>query len=450
MRARLHDLPARIRRRLTSERGFAVPTVLLMTVAAMGIASVGVITSIRGQRGSVRDENSKSALAVAESGVSQALLYYNSAQIPAECASVPEGSWCGPIDGVDDLAGVATYYTKLDGGELQVVSLGTSNGVARRVEITANSSSGQSIFLDAAVQSKDGLVLDSNSKIHSGVATNGSINLSSNAKQCGVASVGIGEELTTNGNAAYYNDTECTSPETDVLEGEISLPPVNQGDATTNNDNDRFFGQDPISGNKAAACWNGTDGKGKSGSCGARELLVEHNSSVTMGGSVYSLCQLKLKQNSALYVQPSSPGATTYIYFDSPEACGYSSGAVQLDLQSNSRITSANGDPTNVAMLFVGSTSLSTEAHLNSNTAVDGPCEQNFVIYGPYTDVELDSNSRFCGAVAGKHIHLDSNAEIWTGSGTSSFVLPNTDPHYQVERFVDCSVEIGSPPDAGC
>ena len=61
---------------------------------------------------------------------------------------------------------------------------------------------------------------------------------------------------------------------------------------------------------------------------------------------------------------------------------------------------------------------------LNSNTSVNGPCEQNFVVYAPRSDVTLNSNSKFCGAIAGKSVHLDANAEIWSASGSEEFSLP--------------------------
>jgi hypothetical protein len=106
-------------------------------------------------------------------------------------------------------------------------------------------------------------------------------------------------------------------------------------------------------------------------------------------------------------------------------------------------------------MLFVGSETLSTKILLNSNTSVNGPCDQNFVIYAPRSEVELNSNSHFCGAVAGKSVHLDSNAEIWSSKGSESFSLPGlelpaTAPHYTPYRFVECSAVEASPPDAGC
>lgn len=457
---------AAIRRHLASERGFAVPTVLLMTVAALGIASVGIMTSIQGQSGTVRDQGGKTALTVAESGVDQALLYYNRGVPP--CTPAVAGDWCGPVTGMSVNGGGVSYWARLGSGDdcevgnevecVEIVSLGTVDGVTRRVNVMASTvpteeSTGGGPFASASVLSLETMTLDSNAVIHTGTATNGYMELSSNAKQCGQASVGIGKELKTSANAAYYSDALCKSKYSSYLQQELTLPPVNQGDAATNNDNGRFFTQDLVSGNKADACWNGFTAEGKSSkNCGARELRVENNSALTLTGSVYSFCKLTLLSNSALYV---AAGANVTIYFDSPENCNQSSGVTQLDLQSNSRITSATGKPISVAMLFVGSESRQTKINLNSNTSVNGPCEQNFVIYAPRSAVDLDSNSRFCGAIAGKTVHLDSNAEIWSASGSSSFNLPGveipeTAAHYTPYRFVECSAVQSSTPDYGC
>jgi hypothetical protein len=456
----------RLSARLASERGFAVPTVMLMTVAAMGVASVGVIASIQGQSGVVRDQGTKSALEVAESGVNQALLYYNRGVEP--CTPSAEGSWCGPVTGMSVNGGTVKYWSRLASGDecevgnevdcVEIVAEGTVDGVTRRVDVSASTvptdpSAGAGPFASAGVLSLESMLLDSNSAIHTGVATNGDITLKSNAKQCGQASVGIGKKMTTESNAGYYSDSKCSSKYSTYLQQALTLPAVNQGDAATNNDNGRFFSKDLVSGNKSDACWNGKTAEGKSSkNCGTRELKIEHNSSLTLGGSVYSFCKLTLLSNSALYI---NSGASVTIYFDSPENCGYSSGVKQLDLQSNSRVTSATGSPINVAMLFVGSETLSTKVLLNSNTSVNDSCDQNFVIYAPRSEVELNSNSKFCGAIAGKTVHLDSNAEIWSASGSESFTLPGVEipetvAHYTPYRFVECSAVEASPPDAGC
>ena len=451
---------------LASEAGFALPTVMLMTVAAMGVATVGVIASIQSQSGVVRDQGSKSALTVAESGVEQALLHYNRAVPP--CEAVVEGGWCGPVTGMSVNGGSIQYWARTGSGEtcdvgnevecVEIVSQGTVGGVARRVDVFSSSVPQKNSpvggpFAKAGVLSYENLTLDANAKIHTGTATNGNIEIRSgaSARLCGPASVGKGKELTPKGYPGYYSDPTCTSAGGAPLEQELTLPLVNQGEAATKNDNGRFFGQDHVSGNKASACWSGVKSNGKPGSCHKRELLDE-GSIVTLGGTVYSFCKLTLTHNSSLYVES---GANVTIYFDSPEACGYTSATTQLELQQNSRITSPSGEPVNIALLFVGSETIPTKVQLKSNTSVDGPCEQNFIVYAPRSEVDLDSNSKFCGAIAGKSVHLDSNAEIWSGAGSESFMQqeyepPETAAHYTPFRFVECSGEAAASPDAGC
>lgn len=456
-----------VRSRLASEAGFAVPAVLLMTVAALGMAGVAVTTSIEGQRGTVRDQGGKAALAVAESGVSQALLYYNRGTAP--CVPSTAEGWCGPVNGMSVNGGSVTYWARiLSSAEqcgvanevecVEIVSVGAVNGVTRRIDVMASTlptedSSSQGPFATAGVLSYEDLTLDSNAIIHTGSATNGHISLKGNARQCGPASVGVGKEMKRSPNSQYHANANCTSPLGTPPQKELTLPQVEQGDAATSNDNNRFFALDQISGNRGEACWNGKYGTGKSTTaCGTRELRVEGTSSVTLGGKIYSFCKLTLRSNSALYVKS---GVNTTIYFDSPESCGQSSGVYQLDLSSNSRITSASGDPVTIAMLFVGSKTRQTRILLNSNTEVDGPCEQNFVIYAPLSDITLNSNSRFCGAIAGKTIHMDANSHIWSGKDTDSFNLPgvevpDTPAHYTPYRFVECSSAPAATPNDGC
>jgi hypothetical protein len=453
--------------RQRSQAGFVVPTVTLMLLAAMAIAGVAISASVSGQGGIVRDRDTKSSLAVAESGVERALLQYNRYGLvtaAAPCAPVggtsPDANgWCPKVETTVNGAPVSYWVkptsTTMSGGkvawtEIEVIAVGVLGGVQRRVDFIANSSAGQKIFLDATVQSEDSITLDSNAQIHAGTATNGNINIASNAQQCGLATVGPGKTKT--GSGVYYTDVGCSTAGTTPGEDEIDLPPVNQEDAATNNDNGRLFSLDQVSGkNKKAACFSGRNAAGESDkSCGARELVIGNNASVILGGSVYSLCKLTLSSNSALYI---APGKEVAIYFDSPEACGYSSGATQLELLSNTRITPQVGGSGSIALLFVGSQNLQTRALLNSNTSVEDPvhCTQNFVVYGPYTDIEMDSKTSFCGAIAGKSVHLNSNAEIWTSSGVQQFSLPLVAPHYEATRFVDCAATTATgAPDEGC
>jgi hypothetical protein len=281
--------------------------------------------------------------------------------------------------------------------------------------------------------------MDANAEIRANAATNGDMALSSNARLCGQGYVGVGRLLTLIGNAKYYSNFDCTSarPATDVGHQPLVLPPVNQGDAPISNDNGRFFSQDFRSGKASDVTWDAN----------TRTLTMRANSALTLGGSVYSLCKLDMSSNTAIYV---APGSQVKIYFDTPEACNLPSGAVQISLASNARVTTTSGGPTNAAFYVVGSPTRTTLINLSSNTQVSGACEQNFVIYAPRSIFDFDSNSIYCGAIAGKSIHLDSNSRIYIDSGASSFTLPAAAAHYVVGRYVECTAAPSTPPDAEC
>ncbi len=91
------------------DRGFAVPMVLFMILGAFSIAMIVAVVSVNAQRGTVRDADSKTALALAEAGVSEALLRYNRVPTTAinKCVvssggtialTPPVGGWCAPVD----------------------------------------------------------------------------------------------------------------------------------------------------------------------------------------------------------------------------------------------------------------------------------------------------------------------------------------------------------------
>ncbi len=444
------------------EAGFAVPTVLMMLLAVSAVVGVAITSAVQAQRGASRDSDTKAALLVAEAGVSQALLHYNRIPTtPAQPCVVTDGGqvftaatvngWC-PAS-VGSMHGETFSYTvRPTDGALEIVASGNSDGVARRVDVGAVSSGGQRMFADATVKAQDWIHMSSNAEVLTGVATNGDITMASNARICGVASVGVGRTMSAVSNARWYSSYVYPSCQTqlspaNVPQAPLTLPPVNQGDAATNNDNARFFGQDLISGQLSRVCFNRLQGDGSAGSCAARELSMSSNSSLTLAGDTYSFCRLTMSSNTTLFI---AAGATVRIYFDSPEACGLAPGTAQLSLSSNSRITSTAGAATNVGMYFLGSETRPSSISLSSNTQVAGDCEQNFVIYAPRTAINMNSNSTYCGALAGKTIQINSNARIYADNGAAGFELPAASPHYVVDRFVECNPAPGAPPDAGC
>jgi type II secretory pathway pseudopilin PulG len=431
--------------RLRDQRGFALPTTLAVLTGAFGLASAAAVAAMNTHRGSVRDQASKVALAAADAGLQQALADYNliPTNATARCLAVGTGGelthvapqpdgWCAPVTG---RVGAGTYAYQVRhayGNQLEIVATGTAGTVRRRLEATAAASTGSSVFGSASVIGLDSIALDSNAHIAGNAATNGNVTMASNSSICGQVTHGVGRDILIAGNGRHLCGPE--------LEGPTSLPPVTQGDAATNNSNNRITtGEDLRTGR--GITWNPT----------TRTLQLDSNSTLTLGGQLpYSLCRLVLRSNSSLFV---AAGTRARIFFDAPESCPSltATPAVQLEMNSNSRIAATSGDPTAVSLLFIGSDTRSTRVNLNSNTQVDGDCEHQFVVYAPKTDLSMNSNSVYCGAIAGKSVSMNSNARVVADSRTAGFELPGVAPHYAVERFLECpSQPTTTAPDGGC
>ena len=465
-------LTVRARGLARDERGFVVPTSLFLVLAALAVVMVAVLASIEAQSGTVRDLRTKGALQAAESGVDQALLRYNTyadagtpltGSFPCITAAggraAPTSGWCpGVTSNVG--SGTATYYVHpVYAGALpasmEIVSVGNTSGVTRRVDVTATSAAGQQVFANASVIGLNGITTAGNAEIHAVAATNGDYHLANNAKQCGYASVGLGHTLILDQNASYYSGytyPNCTGPisASTVSHAPLSLAPASQGDAAVSNDNARITNAangtgtpaDLIQGNG-----NGNSNHDVNWSPGARTLTIDHKASLTLTGTKYSFCQVTLLQNSSLYV---TAGQNVSIFFDSPESCGQASGVTQLAVDQNTRISSADGSPTSAALIFVGSPVLATNANLSSNTSANGACVQNFVVYAPFTDIHFDAFAKYCGAMGGKSITTDSNARIDSDSASSAYTLPPTSAHYGISKYIECTAAPASPPNNGC
>jgi type II secretory pathway pseudopilin PulG len=426
-------------RRLREQSGFAVPTVLVATIAAFGLATAAVVASVNSQHGVVRDQDSKQALAAAEAGVSEALLNFNRIghTSPTCVVGTLTDGWCEV--GARSLPGVSgasySYAVRLGSPserEIEIVSTGSSDGVTRRVDVTARSAPLHP-FADANVIGLDYITIESQATVTADVATNGDVTIDPSAElNCDYAQVGEGHSI-------YGGGATCVP-----TEGVVGLPPINQGDVATNPDsnNNEVFSTTTYYTGKAPS-WDSTN----------RHLDLSSNTTITLPGGHYSLCRLTTSANNNIFI---AAGATVRIYFDAPENCPGLAGqnpAVQLDMHSNSRFTTTGGSPSSFALLFVGSDSWDTKINLSSNTQVPtGACEQDFVVYAPRTDINMASNSTFCGGIAGQSILLNANADIFTNELAGDFEPPNDVPwHYTAEEFVECSsTATSSSPDSGC
>src|SRR2546421_806885 len=161
--------------RLSGQAGFALPITLFMLMAAFAMVSVGVVATIDAQKGTVRDENTKSALQLAQTGVTDAMLHFNRiAPSPTnKCSPVsdtaPDASgWCPQITTTDPAGGNYSYQVRICDSAgvcptpaghatalVEIVGSGTTNNTMRRIDVQAHSVSGTNVFSTYQVQAGD-------------------------------------------------------------------------------------------------------------------------------------------------------------------------------------------------------------------------------------------------------------------------------------------------------
>jgi hypothetical protein len=445
-------MPLRLRLRqktrafLRSEDGVAVPTVLMMVTATFAIAVATVFASISTQRSSVRDEHSKDSLGAADAGVYRALLRQNKLGLGTPTCvigTLQADGFCSAAGPYEIGPGTFTYRVNpsvnlgvpnptnsLGQGitQIEVVGTGLMSGVTRRVAVKGTTLNGKTVFGDERAIGLDwidvGTGNDKGIFVNSG--TNGDFTATNASSVCGNVRHGIGHQF-------IGQSHQC--PGYSVTSANKDLPLPDLSAARTTNSNLRLAnGQDPKTGNVS---WNPT----------TKTLDMQGNSSVTLGGQDYLFCKITMSGKSSLIM---AQGVAAKIYFDSPENCGLSSPATQIDITGNSSITATGWAPSAGFFELPGLYMLGSDAAV-CNVNMTGNAKANeFVIYAPRCNLTLWGSSDYFGAVAGKTLSVGGAARLLSDPNLPS---PNINAvvTYTIDKYVECTaVPPSSVPDSGC
>ena len=449
--------------RLRDQRGIAVPSVIILIAIGTAFATAAALAAVTALRGTVRDHDSKAALAAANSGVDVALYRQNEVLLTDDStfclvesvtSLVLEGplgdGWCGQKTGT---VGDAQYDYRakverlnLSQRRLSIVSTGTAGEVSRRVAVSAYAPTGEALLGDSGAIGLNSLTIGGASSVElppgatsGGAASNGDIVLEDSGQLCGSAQYGTGHGVVEEGSATF------PTPGCPGGEGEGFLT-LGRPVLPATNDNGRITaagttGNDTVSpttalGNPNRFSWDPN----------TRELALKSNTTLTLGGSNYVLCKLEMEGNSTLVVAGPT-NARTRIYFDSPENCGYGGGATQLSMIGQSSIVATGGNANAAAFLMVGS-----DSEPVPNVVLSGNAKQNeFMLYAPGHDVTVTGNSTYLGGIAGLNTSLNGSATIQIPSSITNFSA-SVLIRFVRERFVECNAVLptGGAPDASC
>jgi hypothetical protein len=437
-----------LRRRLSGERGIALPTAVmaLMVVAMLASAAGMAAISAMGQSG--HDRGTKRAVAAADAGIDTAIYRLNKLKpssllcvvvgLPLALDPVPSSGWCPPQ--TENLGDGASFSYRMSAGiqlnlagvgllQRKIVSTGTANGVTRRAMATVTSLTGVSVFGGNAVTTLSDLTLPSGTLVTGDVAADGNINVFNCTRLVGNALYGIGKLFNVGG-----SPSSCAGRSQVQATQHLVLNPVNQGTAATVNDNGRIGNQDPFV--NVLSNWSPAN----------RTLRLRFASTLTLTGNTYSFCKLEVENLSQLIIGPRIPTQPPLkIYMDAPENCPGVSGAGTITVKDTGQIINANATADTFQLSALGSPTTATTLSFQSTLS-------NMIgtFYAPRSTISLEKANAILGSVAAQNVTLLDSARIqWHPS--ADITLDDLYPLFKRTSWVECTTSpTGSSPESGC
>jgi Tfp pilus assembly protein PilX len=444
-------------RRLTDERGIALPVALAVLFTVAGLATVAARAAIVSNNQSFRDNNAKRAVQGANAGLQAAVYQTNLLQPSAtQCVhkAVSDGAltngalqadtWCQPQ--TEDLGDGATYTyqisspstvttsTGLSVDQRKVVSYGTVNGVRRRAVVTINAGRGAPIFPPGyAVAVREAINMKNNANISGHLGSNGTITIKNNLDVCGNVTPGPGKTA-----SIGQNLTQCPGYNMNAAAEPFDLQPIDISRATPN-DNARLTNMKAGSGSPQDTC----SSCNKITWSSSTKVLTIDNATWNPTGNVYLFCRLDFKNGT---IQIPSRSTPLFIYIDSPENCGGTSGmgSVVMDGTFTNLYSPAHA----IAIMVAGSPTKATSVDLPTNNATSP-----IGVYAPNSTVVQKNNVNFTGAVVSKTLTVENNANFSWHSSISALLSGSNIRFYQAATgsYKECTTApTTAVPDSGC
>ena len=445
-------------RRLTDERAVALPVALAVLFTVAGLATVAARAAIVSNNQSFRDNNAKRAVQGANAGLQEAVYQTNLLQPSAtQCVhkatsngaltngALQADTWCQPQ--TEDLGDGATYTfqvsspstvttsTGLSVDQRKVVSYGTVNGVRRRAVVTINAGRGSPIFPPGyAVAVRESINMKNNANISGHLGSNGTITIKNNLDICGNVTPGPGKTA-----SIGQNLTQCPGYNTTAAAEPFDLQPIDISKATPN-DNVRLTNMKAGSGSPQDTC---SSCNKIAWSSSTKVLTIENPGVWNPTGNVYLLCRLDFKSGT---IQIASRSTPLFIYIDSPENCGGTTGmgSVVMDGTFTNLYSPAHA----IAIMVAGSPTKATSVDLPTNSATSP-----IGIYAPNSTVIQKNNVNFTGAVVSKSLDVKNNAKFTWHDSINSLLSGSNIRFYQsaTGSYKECTTApTGAAPDSGC
>jgi Tfp pilus assembly protein PilX len=464
----------RRRSRLIREDGVAIPIALTVLMVVLALTAGAVLVATATNSHTNRDDNSKAALEAAEAGLRTATFRLNMF-LPdgSHCPTNPSSTVSGATnlcaqDGPEDL-GNGEQFSYWVGGALStgqscagvpvttttnqainqrcITALGTMNGINAVTQIRVASYTARALFSVSGLIGLNELSVANNAIINGQGGTNGLLTINNNATLSS-------SELGPNGSMSVgQNASGGTVTRESAAQGPIGLALPSFGNSATVNDNNRVAScvPAPPSGSNVDACSGVTY---TDTTATPREVSLNNGASLTLGGGVYNFCNFTTQNNATINVPA---GVYTTIYIDSPydpnsagdTGTGCAAGSGNFILGNGVTVNTLGGDPTQLKIFVYGNPtspgSTPPKVVWNNNGV------SYATIVAPFSEVDLQNNGAFYGAVGGYNTNVLNNMTFYWDSRDASLTTGQQDLYYRT-AWKQCTALgfVASNPTAGC
>lgn len=447
-----------ISRLLRGQDGIAMPVVIGALTITTGLAAGTFAVVLEGNHSSVRDRDSKRALAAAEAGLQMAALKVSELKpLATQCVTTaavsPVNGECPstPTQSIGNGASY-TYTVSVPGPSLQcatvpgltanattdrcITAVGTANGVRRRLQMRFAYVPPYVPFGQAGLVAKNKVEFGNNKTINSTVGTNGSLILDNNTDIIGSAILPDGNPvgdpyatLSISNGASVSGGRVDKNPPWTFPALDWSVTP-----RTVNNNN-------LLSG---VTGWNAS----------TKILTPPDGASITLpsdsdGVTDFWMCGIDADSANEFWLNVPN-GKVTRIWIDSPRGtgtCGAGTGTFIVKNKGHINVTD-DKNPAELAFFAYGTSG-------DSETTPDIEFKNNVEFYGtiwaPDSTIDIKNNQGVAGGFTAKNIVMKNNGGFSYDARIANQSLPGTAVSSQ-KSWTECRRDrtVATDPESGC
>lgn len=429
-----------------------MPTVLgALTITSL-LAATTFAVSLEGQHASTRDRDSKRALAAAEAGLQMAYLKLSDvrpsdSQCVTDAAVLPGtlGAAAGECPAFTGQLGNGASYSYVVATPASgtcpvlpakaadvtpkdrcITSVGTVNGVKRRLQTRILYTPPWKPFLSAGLVARNDIVIRNNeTQIHSTVGANGSVTVSNGTRINGAVTLGPDADWsfttgggTVNNQAPSYRDDPFEFPDVSALYA---------ASRTTNNN-----------GALSTAYYSN----------GGRSFAMGNNTSYTIPAGTYNFCSFTMNQGAKLRV---TAGQVVRVFIDSPRRTGSGCAAntgEYLQAQATEFNREYGPDPAQLELYVYGRADDSID---NPGIDLGNAAWLYAAIYAPDASMRLDNGGNVIGAATVRNARVINNSDFIWDNRVLNKTIPGTGETDSYGWF-ECrrAPTVATDPESGC